>query len=40
MQFIREFTGKVDDLIKDKIEAMKEVKAKESEEKDVMMQQV
>lgn len=40
MQFIREYSGKVDELIKDKIEAVKEVKAKEEEEKDVMMQQV
>lgn len=40
VQFIREYTGKVDELIKDKIEALKEVKAKESEEKDVIMQQV
>ncbi|GFP97663.1 clathrin heavy chain 1 [Phtheirospermum japonicum] len=39
LQFIREYTGKVDELIKDKIEAVKEVKAKESEEKDVIMQQ-
>ncbi|KZV21086.1 clathrin heavy chain 1-like [Dorcoceras hygrometricum] len=39
LQFIREYTGKVDELIKDKIEAMKEVKAKEEEEKDVIMQQ-
>lgn len=40
MQFIREYTGKVDELIKNKIEAMKEVKAKENEEKEVIMQQV
>lgn len=40
MQFIREYTGKVDELIKDKIEAQKEAKAKEEEEKDVMKQQV
>ncbi|KAL0341257.1 UNVERIFIED_CONTAM: Clathrin heavy chain 1 [Sesamum radiatum] len=39
LQFIREYTGKVDELIKDKIETVKEVKAKENEEKDVMMQQ-
>jgi clathrin heavy chain len=39
LQFIREYTGKVDELIKDKIEAQKEVKAKEKEEKDVMAQQ-
>ncbi|KAL0317059.1 UNVERIFIED_CONTAM: Clathrin heavy chain 1 [Sesamum angustifolium] len=38
-QFIREYTGKVDELIKDKIEAMNEEKAKESEEKDVIKQQ-
>lgn len=40
VQFIREYTGKVDELIKDKIEAAKEMKAKESEEKDVIKQQV
>ena len=39
-QFIREYSGKVDELIKDKLEAQKEVKAKEQEEKDVMSQQV
>ncbi|MBA0601962.1 hypothetical protein Gorai_002163, partial [Gossypium raimondii] len=39
LQFIREYTGKVDELIKDKIEAQKEVKAKEQEEKDVIAQQ-
>ncbi|XP_073045937.1 clathrin heavy chain 1-like isoform X1 [Primulina eburnea] len=39
LQFIREYTGKVDELIKDKIEALKEVKAKENEEKDVILQQ-
>ena len=40
LQFIREYSGKVDELIKDKIEAKKEEKAKENEEKDVIMQQV
>ncbi|KHN46140.1 Clathrin heavy chain 1 [Glycine soja] len=39
LQFIREYTGKVDELIKDKIEAQKEEKAKEKEEKDVIAQQ-
>ncbi|MBA0600625.1 hypothetical protein Gorai_006807, partial [Gossypium raimondii] len=39
LQFIREYTGKVDELIKDKIEAQKEVKAKEQEEKEVIAQQ-
>ena len=39
-QFIREYTGKVDELIKDKIEAQKVEKAKEKEEKDVIAQQV
>uniref|UniRef100_A0A803NBW5 Clathrin heavy chain n=1 Tax=Chenopodium quinoa TaxID=63459 RepID=A0A803NBW5_CHEQI len=39
LQFIREYTGKVDELIKDKIEAQKEVKAKEQDEKDVIAQQ-
>lgn len=40
MQFIREYTGKVDELVKDKIEAVKEAKSREEEEKDVMKQQV
>lgn len=40
LQFIREYTGKVDELVKDRIEALKEVKAKEKEEKDVIAQQV
>lgn len=40
LQFVREYTGKVDDLIKDKLEALSEVKAKEKEEKDIMAQQV
>ncbi|KAL2583171.1 hypothetical protein AAZV13_14G054000 [Glycine max] len=39
LQFIREYTGKVDELVKDKIEAQNEVKAKEQEEKDVVAQQ-
>ncbi|KAL0716998.1 hypothetical protein Bca4012_066320 [Brassica carinata] len=39
LQFIREYSGKVDELIKDKLEAQKEVKAKEQEEKEVMSQQ-
>ncbi|KAL2549735.1 Clathrin heavy chain 1 [Forsythia ovata] len=39
LQFVREYTGKVDELIKDKIEALNEVKAKENEEKDVIKQQ-
>ncbi|KHG11889.1 Clathrin heavy chain 2 -like protein [Gossypium arboreum] len=39
LQFIREYTGKVDELIKDKIEAQKDVKAKEQEEKEVIAQQ-
>lgn len=40
LQFIREYTGKVDELVKDKLEALSEVKAKEKEEKDVIAQQV
>ena len=40
LQFIREYTGKVDELVKHKIEAQNEVKAKEKEEKDVIAQQV
>ena len=40
LQFIREYTGKVDELIKDKLESLSEVKAKEKEEKDIMAQQV
>ncbi|GAY40449.1 hypothetical protein CUMW_052030 [Citrus unshiu] len=39
LQFIREYTGKVDELVKDKIEAQIEVKSKEKEEKDVIAQQ-
>ncbi|KHN36160.1 Clathrin heavy chain 1 [Glycine soja] len=39
LQFIREYTGKVDELIKDKIEAQNEEKAKEKEEKEVLAQQ-
>ncbi|KAJ6432493.1 hypothetical protein OIU84_019684 [Salix udensis] len=39
LQFIREYTGKVDELVKDKIEAQKEIKAKEQEDKDVISQQ-
>ncbi|KAA3464225.1 Clathrin heavy chain 1 [Gossypium australe] len=39
LQFIREYTGKVDELIKDKIEAQKDIKAKEQEEKEVIAQQ-
>lgn len=40
VQFIREYTGKVDELVKDRIEAQKEVKAKEQEEKEMVAQQV
>lgn len=40
LQFIREYTGKVDELVKDRIEAKNEEKAKENEEKDVIKQQV
>ncbi|KVI09938.1 Armadillo-type fold [Cynara cardunculus var. scolymus] len=39
LQFIREYTGKVDELVKDKIEAIKENKAKENEVQDVIKQQ-
>ncbi|MQM02720.1 hypothetical protein Taro_035489, partial [Colocasia esculenta] len=39
LQFIREYTGKVDELVKDKLEALSEVKAKEKEEKDMVAQQ-
>ncbi|GAU27686.1 hypothetical protein TSUD_126320 [Trifolium subterraneum] len=39
LQFIREYSSKVDDLIKEKIEAQNEEKAKEKEEKDVIAQQ-
>ena len=35
MQFIREYTSKVDDLVKDRIESQKEEKAKENEEKEI-----
>ncbi|KAL5165757.1 Clathrin heavy chain 1 [Glycine soja] len=36
LQFIREYTGKVDELVKDKIEASNQVKTKEQEEKENM----
>lgn len=39
-QFLREYTSKVDDLIKDKEAAHLEVKAKEMEEKEVIQQSV
>ncbi|AQK99673.1 Clathrin heavy chain 2 [Zea mays] len=39
LQFIREYTSKVDDLVKDKIESQKEERAKEKEEKDLATQQ-
>uniref|UniRef100_A0A803PWW8 Clathrin heavy chain n=1 Tax=Cannabis sativa TaxID=3483 RepID=A0A803PWW8_CANSA len=38
LQFIREYTSKVDELVKDKIEAQNEVKAKENEEKELVAQ--
>lgn len=40
MQFIREHTSKVDELVKDKLDALQEVKSKEKEEKDLVGQQV
>jgi hypothetical protein len=40
VQFIREYTSKVDDLVKDKIESQNEERAKEKEEKDLVAQQV
>jgi len=40
LKFIKEYTGKVVELIKDKLEAQNEEKAKEKEEKDVIAQQV
>lgn len=40
MQFIRENTSKVDELVKDKLDALQEVKSKEKEEKDLVGQQV
>ena len=40
VQFIREYTSKVDELVKDRIEAQNEVKTKEKEEKDLVSQQV
>ncbi|XP_078181065.1 clathrin heavy chain 2 isoform X2 [Carex rostrata] len=39
LQFIREYTGKVDELIKDRIEQQIEVKSKEQEEKELVAQQ-
>ena len=37
---MREYSTKVDDLIKDKLEATEEKKSKEQEEKDVVAQSV
>ncbi|KAM7256318.1 hypothetical protein ACFE04_012059 [Oxalis oulophora] len=39
LQFVREYTGKVDELMKDKLEALKVVKEKEKEQKDTVSQQ-
>lgn len=39
LQFIREYTTKVDELVKDKLENLQEVKSKEKEEKDLVAQQ-
>ncbi|XP_009396866.2 clathrin heavy chain 1 isoform X1 [Musa acuminata AAA Group] len=39
LQFIREYASKVDELVKDKIEAQNEVKSKEKVEKDMVAQQ-
>ncbi|CAH8290985.1 unnamed protein product [Eruca vesicaria subsp. sativa] len=39
LQVMREYTGKVDEIIKDKLEAQKEVNAKEQKDKEVMSQQ-
>ena len=39
LQFLREYSSKVDDLIKDKEEASKELKEKAKEEKEVIAQQ-
>jgi clathrin heavy chain len=36
LQFLREYSTKVDDLIKDKLEATEEKKSKEQQEKDVV----
>jgi len=38
LQFLREYSTKVDDLIKDKLEATEEKKSKENEEKDLVAQ--
>ncbi|KAF9597986.1 hypothetical protein IFM89_023471 [Coptis chinensis] len=39
LQFIREYTSKVDEFVKDKFVSLSEVKAKETEEKDMVAQQ-
>ncbi|ONM20142.1 Clathrin heavy chain 2 [Zea mays] len=39
LQFIREYTSKVDDLVKDRIESQNEERVKEKEEKDLVAQQ-
>ncbi|KAG9442072.1 hypothetical protein H6P81_017926 [Aristolochia fimbriata] len=40
LQFIQEYTSKVDELIKDKIEALSKVKGKEKDVKDMVVQQI
>lgn len=40
LQFLREYSTKVDDLVKDKLEANEEKKSKEQEEKEVVAQSV
>ena len=40
MQFLHEYSTKVDDLIKDKLEATEEKKSKENEEKDLVAQSI
>ncbi|XP_059077986.1 clathrin heavy chain 1-like [Cryptomeria japonica] len=39
LQFIREYTTKVDEIVKDKLEVVQEEKSKEKEEKDLVAQQ-
>lgn len=39
-KFIREYTSKVDELVKDKLNALDEMKTKQEEEKDIVAQQV
>ncbi|EFJ04205.1 hypothetical protein SELMODRAFT_139067, partial [Selaginella moellendorffii] len=40
IQFIREYTNKVDELMKDKYDSLQELRSKSSEDKDMLSKQV